>query len=48
MGANIYSLLTKYFNTDEEFDFEGDHVQILQGYVEMAQFLPFFRIFRVS
>ena len=39
MGANIDSLSTKYFNSDEEFDFEGDHVQILEGYVEMAQFL---------
>ena len=52
MGANTYSLSSKYFNSDVEFDFEGDYVQILEGYVEMAQFLlrkcSFFRIFRVS
>ena len=39
LGAGLDSLSIKYFNSDEEFDFDGGHAQLEHGYMRLVYYL---------
>ena len=39
LGAGLDSLSIKYFNSDEEFDFDGGHAQLKLGYMKLVHYL---------